>query len=297
MSDEKQWSLSLLEQVEINPRIAYCGQPDLAWCDCERTLQHFTWWEVRSGCAQVTTTHGTVIVEAGEWLLIPHGVWRHQVLKKGTHLTSLNFQAVWPNGRPVLTLLNPITGPNRNKLATLARSVCRVVNRTEANRAKPLLDREVSLSDWLSFRSLLLSFFNELVKCAMSKGGALLGPSSGDSRLDTILSELRRDLYAGPLPYTGWGARLGVGRSQIDRLAQRYLGCGLKTIRDAFLQDEIRHHFALGKLSAKELAAKFHFSDAAHFSRWVQRATGHSPKDLRHMTIENRTQTFHSTWA
>ena len=245
------------------------------------TLPVFTWWDISSGSARVTAARGTVTARSGEWMLIPHGVPRHQVLEKGTLLTSLNFRALWPNGKPVLELIDPITGPRHAKLTKLARSVCRIIEEAKGDRCARLIDREISLFAWLKLRGLLLLFVNELFLCALLNGGMLCEPSSGDSRLDVILSDLRRDLRAGPLPYEAWHASLDLGRSQIDRLARQHLDRGLKAVRDSFLEVEIRHHLALGTLSAKELAARYHFADGAHFSRWVLRMTGSSPKALR----------------
>ena len=285
MSDVSQWPLTLLNHIEISPFIAYRGQPADWARDCTGTLPVFTWWDICSGSARVTTARGTVTARAGEWILIPHGVQRHQLIEKGTQLTSLNFRALWPNGKPVIELLNPIIGPKGARLATLARSFCRIMERARGDRASSLMNREMSLSDWLRSRSILYSFTDELVQCALAKGGVLSGPSSGDSRLDIILSELRRDLRAGPLPYDGWRTRLGVGRSQIDRLTRQHLGRALKTMRDTFLEDEIRQQLSLGTLSAKELAAKYRFADASHFSRWVRRMTGFPPTALRQSAV------------
>lgn len=285
MSGESHWPLELLEQIEISPYLAYHGQP-VDWArDCTRTLPVFTWWDICAGSARVTTARESVIAKPGEWMLIPHGVPRHQVLEKGTVLTSLNFRALWPNGNPVLELPDPVTGLRQAKLTKFARSICRILEEAKGDHCGQFVDREISLSAWLRSRGLLLSFVNELFQCAISKGGVLSGPSSGDPRLDTILSDLRRNLRAGPLPYAVWQASLGLGRSQIDRLARQHLGRGLKVVRDSFLEAEIRHHFVLGTLSAKELAAKYHFADAAHFSRWVFRMTGSSPKVLRQNAV------------
>ena len=277
------WPLALLEDIEISPYIAYRGPVPEWGQDRTTSLPAYTWWEIRQGQVTVKSVRGVTEACAGDWILIPHGLRRHQYFADDTRLISLNFRALWPSGKPLLDFPDPIVSARNSGLRDFAEAICQIVEESEGDSLKSPMERALSLPDALRLQSLLLSFLRELI--VQTPRLTLSGPSSGDARLDSILAEIRRELSAGPLPYDAWNSRMGIGRSQIDRLARRHLGSGLKTIRDSLLDDEIRHEFAQGKLSSKELAAKYRFADAAHFSRWVRRTTGHAPKALRQKFI------------
>lgn len=277
----REWPIGLLEDIEIHPYIATRG-PVPAWGqDRTGALPAYTWWEIQQGEVTVTAARQVTVARAAEWILIPHGLRRHQHFARSTRLISLNFRALWPTGKPIFDLSQPVVARKQEILSDLAGTICGIVEASGGDFAQSLSDRTVALTEGLRLRSLLLTFLRELIPIAQSKGLAISGPTSGDPRLDSILEDIRRDLNAGPLPYAQWASRQGIGRSQIDRLARQHLKSGFKAIRDSLLEDEIRHEFATGKLSSKELAAKYRFADAAHFSRWVRRMTGHAPKVLR----------------
>ncbi|MEZ0298771.1 MAG: helix-turn-helix domain-containing protein [Candidatus Methylacidiphilales bacterium] len=281
MPAEFRWRYALMEQAEIQPFIAYRGYPPDWAHDTLQTVSGYTWWEVVRGGVEVRTVFGSTHAAQGNWILVPHGLQRRQLLQRGTMLTSLSFQAVWPNGRPIVELEKPVTGPAGTEVTRLARATCDIAGRAVGPAA--FTAREFSFMEWLQVRCSFLTFIAQLMEnvTAPGIGGRIAGPLSGDTRLDIIVHDIRQNLNAGPLPYSAWSQRLGLARAQIDRLAARHLGGTLRARRDVLLRDEIRHQLAMGTLSAKELAAKYSFTDAAHFSRWVRRMTGHTPTELR----------------
>ncbi|PTY02303.1 hypothetical protein DB346_09335 [Verrucomicrobia bacterium LW23] len=308
------WRFALLDKAEVTPFIAYRGRPPEWARDTVQTVAGYTWWEVavpkasdagpgdgvaRPGRIELRTASGTTHVAAGQWVLIPYAVQRRQLIAPGTVLTSMSFRASWPSGRAILDLQQPLVGDGPDaapaqpeagarraaseRIALMVRAICDVVGESRPpDDSVGFAVKEFTFTQWAQIRALLAGFLPAVAAYAREAGlGTVTGPLSGEARLDDVVHDMRRALRAGPLPYARWAALTGLGKAQLDRLALRHLGTTLRERRDVLLRDEIRHQLALGTLSAKELSARHHFTDAAHFSRWVRRMTGRSPRELR----------------
>jgi AraC-like DNA-binding protein len=279
------WPLALLSTVEITPHIAYRGKAPEWASDFYITPPFFTWWEVEEGFITVTTERGRWTASSGEWILLPHGVPRHQKIASGTLITSLSFRAVWPTGRPLLDIAIPLVGRSGDALVRDARAVCREVAKSTGTDGCPLVEREFDLHSWLQLRIRLLAFLAQIIRKTEVTGGGAQSMGWGDLRLDAIVSELRLDLRIGPLPYAKWRRQFGLSRSGIDRLARQLLHGSLRAHRDRLLEDELRRELVLGICSAKELAVQYGFFDQAHFSRWLRQRTGMTSKNLRYGSV------------
>lgn len=285
MRPSQPWPVALLEGIEVRPQIAYQGPPAAYARDQMAAHPFFTWWEIRAGQATVTTAKGVYAATRGQWILIPHGMSRRQLLSRDSELSSLNFRCVWPNGRPVLELPMPLVGSARAGFVKPARAVCRIGNRHREDGGTLMREGDLALDRWFEMQSALLAFVVGIIRYACAHGGTVARAISGDARLDQLVEALRQEVRAGPLPYDEWKRRFGLGRAQLDRLARQHLGTSVRALRDAMLVEEIRRELSTGVHSGKELAAKYHFVDAAHFTRWVRGMTGRTPRELRRSAV------------
>lgn len=279
------WTLAALGNLEITPHIAYHGKVADWVCDMTAVPPYTTWWEVESGKVRVTTREGTWDARPGDWILLPQGVKRRQIIKPGTVLTSLSFRAVWPSGCPVFVQRDPLVARTSPSPGKEARLFSRVIHRQNGPRHLPLQQQTFSMDGWLVLQAALLSFLGALLHQLSGLGIDMHPDSWGNARLDAVVGDLRRGLKIGPLPYAAWKKQWGVSRATLDRMALRLLGHSLRTHRDVLLKEELQRQLLHSSLSAKELSARYGFHDQAHFTRWVRRQTGQTPGGLRQRVL------------
>lgn len=279
------WPLAVLGTLEITPHIAYKGKVADWACDVTTIPPYTTWWEVESGRVRVTTRDGTWQARPGDWILLPQGVQRRQIIKPGTVLTSLSFRAVWPSGCPVFVQRDPLVERTSPSPGREARHFCREIRRQNGPRKLPLQQQAFGMDGWMVLQAALFSFLGALLRQLSGLGIDMHPDSWGNARLDSVVGDLRRGLKIGPLPYAAWKKQWGVSRATLDRMALRLLGHSLRAHRDVLLKEELQRQFLHSSLSAKELSARYGFHDQAHFTRWVRRQTGKTPGGLKQRVL------------
>lgn len=274
-------SLDVLGTLEIRPHIAYHGSVPPWACDHTITPPFATWWEVQSGHVEVRTARGQWKVGRGQWILLPQGVRRHQIIRAGTVLTSLSFRASWPSGCPLFLHSDPLVSPAQPSPGRQARTVCREIRKQCTPGSLSVRQSLFHTGAWLNIQATLFIFLAALLEQLTAMGMDMHPDSWGHPRLDEVVRDLRRELKIGPLPYASWEKKWGTSRSTLDRLALRLLGHSLRAHRDTLLREELQRQLFQSALSAKELSVRYGFHDQAHFTRWVRQQTGSTPGNLR----------------
>lgn len=232
---------------------------------------HTFWW-VREGWAEITGPFGSLRIPPQRGIFLSPGVHRRQAFAPSTVLLSLSFVLTWEDGQPLLASRPPVPyrpGGTEDLIAS-AEAVCAAKG-----------DEAVSPERWLAFQGTFQSFLAVVLRWAAREGIALLEPASCDPRLARVVEEIQRQPSAGPLPFSEWERRAGLGRSHLNRLAREQLGESLHAHRNRILADALRKTLLTTHASTKELAASFGFVDSAHLCHWLRRHTGCSPAELR----------------
>lgn len=279
--------IAQLQTMGVSTSLLYRGKVNNPKLVRRAVLPQFTWWRILKGVCHLEACGEKRQIRAGEWVLIPAGVLREQRFDDASEIVSINLFCTWPGGNPVLQIPRILTGRSAAipGVYALADRICQALEAHTPPDDRRAVERyenyAPSLSDYLIFRAELHRFVERLLGYAAARGAWIQRLEGGDTRLEKVLSELRSDPMAGPLPYARWQTEVGVGRSHLERLAVRHLGFRLHTYRDRFLLLRACDLLMLRALRVKEIAGRLGFVDSAHFCRWIRHRTGHSPQNLR----------------
>jgi len=266
--------------------LAYEGEPPPLHRKMTATNGFYSFWLIQSGRVTLSGVFGKCVLRAGDWILFPMYVSKHQEFQKGSRLLSLGFEAMWATETPWMEFSRPITGSAAGAGA-LIRRAREVLNVFPAEQfASPIPERKLKVTDWIRLQGALFRFLTALTPWAIREGATFLDSPARDSRIQKRLLELRKEPSARPVPYARWTEQTGLSRVHLDRLFRAHCGDSPKQIQNRFLLAAIKRELVIGRESVKELAAKFGFSDTSHLCRWFRRRAQTSPEQFRALGIE-----------
>lgn len=239
--------------------------------------RHCVWWHILSGNVSVWTpgaaVSGHVDGEAGTTLFIAQGASRHHRFSPDARILSLHFAADDAEGRPLASTLPVIVWPagGAAPMVAAAKKVAAAMRTGQGQQ----------LSAAFAVRGALHLFVAALLEALEEKGVEVSGHLPPDPRLEAVLSDLRENPRAGPLPFGRWSRLTGLGRSQLDRLCRSFCGESLRVRRDGILMARLERALAADARDIKALAYEHGFVDASHLTRWFRRQSGTTPGAFR----------------
>ncbi len=259
--------------------IAYRGQVKASGTHTQGARPCHTWWWIESGSVTVTTRNEALSVTAGQWVLIPSGLWREQRFSHETRIISVNFLAHWRKHLPVLRHSRPILGTKETVPGLL--ETAGEITETPKEEASFPPGPAPSVTQTLELTGALYRFVGKLFAYAVTQGAIINTLPSTDSRIERVIRDIHSDLRAGPLPFARWQKQTGLGRTQLERLARRHLHRSLHTYRDELLTTAVCRALTTQHLMVKQAAETYGFVDTAHFCRWLRAQIGQSPASLQ----------------
>ena len=292
MSPEKtfDWERSLFpgsvaDHLSVKPSLVYRGAVPANGQHVEGFRPTFTWWWFENGAATLETRYQTFQLKTGDWIFIPSGIWRRQDFQPGSAILSINFLALWQNRIPIILSETPLTGRRRHH-EDLVQAAMRVTDAlSPLDDGTNLTLQALPLSRLFLLNARLYEFTNLILQHAVRCGARIATYTYKDTRLNWVLQDIQQNLRAGPLPFDRWQGRTGLSRSQLERLAQKYLQQSLRSYRDALLVSAVCHALNSGSLLVKQVAQNFGFVDTSHFCHWLKSHTGCAPSVFQRSAV------------
>ncbi len=275
------FSREILQQVRITPIIAYQGKVSEQWRKAAYARPFYTWWWFEKGIATITTHNARYNLEAGQWIFLPCNIWRRQHFHPSAEIISISFAVTWQGNHPLIHTTAPLTG-SQEIVPSLVETARRVIA-----TFRPLNDGTIPtlaalpLSRSFALTAALYEFASLLFQYAIGQGAEINAFPFGDARLAWVIQDLQQHLQAGPLPYARWTEKTRLSRSQLERLAQKYLRKTLRAYRDDLLVTAASRALASDLLRVKQVAEQFGFVDTSHFCRWLKAHTGTTPASFQ----------------
>lgn len=282
---QKSWQSSRyswgeVESINVSPFVLYRGKVSNRYG--AYTHPYYTWWWLITGSVRLDTPGQSLHLRKGHWVFIPSSTRRIQTFSEDAHIISVNFFANWPNGLPLLAVSQPIVGSARfcPDLRRQAEEICTVLEQN--NRGKTHFSRmNLTISEVFSVKSGLYEFIDTLFRSVARRGASITKTHEEDPRLATILNWLHTNLQIGPLPFIEWRQQTGLGRSQIENLARKYLRMSLVSYRNRLLTAEACRRLGIHSVQVKQVAEELGFVDSSHFCKWLRQHTGRTPANFR----------------
>lgn len=261
---------------------AYDGSPT-PYARCVIPSSPFAAWFIRKGSVTLTYGQARTVYCEGCWVF-PQGREGWQEFKAGSEILSIRFSAEWPNGQPLFDRSRTVTfsesegGPEMLRIgARLARFVQRKFPGVKSEL------RWMSGSPGLYFDLLRLfhGWMHAYTDVMERRGFTPIVAGKIDDRVREAVHLMESQSLNAPLRVGDLVAKLGLSISQLNRLFVRDIG---KTPAEYWEERRVataRQALQESRLSIKTVAYDLGFSSLPHFSKWVKKKIGKSPRAVR----------------
>lgn len=238
-------------------------------------------WYLRKGEVRVASKSGLLVARAGQWLLVPSEVHRHDFSDDAV-LVSVRFRCQWPSGENLFASPPGVVldGADFPALLSTARRLHAFVrshfpaqhdHHPHQPSAYPLFLRfQRTFFDWLE------AWFH-----ARLATGAALAHQIGDRRVARAARVLDNAPFAQGFPASALQKSTALGALQLKRLFQRHLQLTPLQYWERRRHETARLLLETGDLPLKEISARLGFRGTPHFTVWFKRHKGVSPGRYR----------------
>lgn len=266
----------------LHARLLWCYEGEVDAPNRRRFSQRnqlSAWW-IQSGSVTVKRGRDTWTARAGEWIFCgPHPL--HQDFSPDARILSINFKLEWPSGDSLVEQILVVPADAHPALGKTARALLRVISRRFPRISTALQPQPVELTDFFELQQLFAAWAQAYLKTLLAAGVVPARMGGLDPRVLAALRELDRHDWRTPFREKNIAAAAGLSAGHLDRLFVQQLGLTPR----AYLQKR-RLESAVATLAdttvpAKKIAYDLGFSSASHFTHWLRRATGKSPRQVR----------------
>jgi len=271
---------------------AYDGRVSPSSLDMEYNGAQIPAWLIRRGSVTLRFPSGEETISAGHWVF-PRAVTGWQVFSSDTEILSVRFVAEWPTGHTLFDRSQTVIVPaaNASFLTRAGERLAQLVKKrfADAGAGLPVTGVPVSPELYFDVERLLYGWLHAYHTTLKSAGLLPRTTSKLDDRIRRAMHFLDLQPLSQPLREKQLAQTIGLSKSQLSRLFLGNIGC---TPTDYFEQKRVesaRLSIIEGGQSIKSLAFDLGFSSLPHFSSWVRKKLGASPRALRNAPPVDRT--------
>jgi AraC-like DNA-binding protein/hemin uptake protein HemP len=241
---------------------------------------------VRSGWVEIEHDGQLFRAEPGEWIIIKP-TERTQRLSDDVHLLSVAFEAVWPDGRPLLSdgLSCVIPANNCPCLEKQALQIARLMELISPDtwNAK---DEMTSYDSYLLVQASLAAWIKTLLQTLSERG---IMPELLHRQDERVLRAVRI-LEAHPLNASiklkELAQRVGMSPNYLGSVFKQQIGKTPATFRNDVKLDYAKRRLSTPDIRSKEVAMDLGFIHLSQFSRWFKTYAMCTPRDFIQMQNE-----------
>jgi AraC-like DNA-binding protein len=260
----------------------YDGPVDPDGRSGQREAPHLTAWLLRAGTVELRVRNIRLFASAGEWLFPPPGeVWR--CFSEDARLLSVRYRASWPSGEELFSDGLGVTLPaiDYPELERTAKPLAAFVKKQFPHPDTNLLSATATMEIHLRLQRLFAAWLDASVRALSTAGLVPARMGRIDERLLHAVKLIEQHKLSMPFAEGVLAAAIGLSVSQLNRLFQHQFG-----VSSHGYYERRRRESAIAALSGssrtvKEIAYELGFSSLPHFSAWVRRHLGVSPRGYR----------------
>lgn len=237
------------------------------------------WW-IQSGSVTVKRGRDTWIARTGEWIFCgPHPM--HQEFSPDARILSINFKLEWPSGDSLVDQIIVVPAEAHPALGKAARALLRFISRRFPRIGTALPPQPMELTDFFETQQLFSAWAQAYLKTLLAAGIVPARMGGLDSRVLDALRQLDRHDWRSPFREKNLAASTGLSAGHLDRLFVQQLGLTPRAYLQKRRLESATATLADSAVPAKKIAYDLGFSSASHFTHWLRRATGKSPRQVR----------------
>ncbi|MET0262241.1 MAG: AraC family transcriptional regulator [Rariglobus sp.] len=240
------------------------------------------WW-IQAGSVTVKRGGHTWVAHPGEWIFCgPHPM--HQDFSPDARILSINFKLEWPSGDSLVDQIVVTSAEAHPALGKAARALLRFISRRFPLIGTALPPQPVELTEFFETQQLFAAWAQAYLKTLLAAGVVPARMGGLDSRVLAALRQLDRHDWRTPFREKNLAATTGLSAGHLDRLFVQQLGVTPRAYLQKRRLESATATLADSTVPAKKIAYDLGFSSASHFTHWLRRATGKSPREVRNAT-------------
>ena len=276
--DWQRLDVALLRCYDMNTQAPQSGR--------NHWLPNYAAWLVRRGRPRLKVGAGPeLVLEPGQWVFPPPAIPRDQVFPPGSGILSIHFRMQWAAGVPLVPLYGPVVlqADDHPELERHALELASLVN-DDALRDQGGVGRGVStFADFARVQAALHSWLSAWCEALAGIGIHARDNPGVDPRVDRVVDILNHLPYCNPLPYERLCSVSGLSRIHLDRLFRQCVGATPRGYHARVLASRCAEALVAQGATAKHVCFELGFGSLSHFSRWLKRETGASPRAFRRL--------------
>jgi AraC-like DNA-binding protein len=266
----------------LHARLLWCYEGEVAAPHrrlFSRRNQLSAWW-IQAGSVTVKRGSDTWTARAGEWIFCgPRPL--HQDFSPDARILSINFKLEWPSGDSLVDQTVVVPADAHPVLGKTARPLVRFINRRFPRIGTALQPQPVELTAFFETQQLFSAWIRACLKTLLAAGVVPSRMGGLDPRVLQALRRLDRHDWRVPFREKNLAAETGLSAGHLDRLFVRQLGLTPRAYLHKRRLESAVATLADSTIPAKKIAYDLGFSSASHFTHWLKRATGKSPRKVR----------------
>ena len=269
------WSL-------LHARLLWCYEGEVA----APNRRHFSqrnqlsaWW-IQTGSVTVKRDGRTWSARAGEWIFCgPHAL--HQEFSPDARILSINFKLEWPSGDSLVDQTVVVPAADHPARGKAARTLLRFITPRVPRVGTALPPQPVELTDFFETQQHFAAWAQAYLKTLLAAGVVPARMAGMDPRVLEALRRLDRHDWRTPFREKNLAASAGLSAGHLDRLFVQQLGLTPRAYLQKRRLESAAAALADSAVPAKKIAYDLGFSSASHFTHWVRRTMGKSPREVR----------------
>jgi len=246
-------------------------------------------WLINRGSVRLTFAHSVEQCEAGSWYF-PKGEPWTQDFSSDAEILSLRFIAHWPDETALFDRSRSLQIPAAEvpRLTSLARRMARYVSLNHVEDTRGFEQVPKSLDRYIDMQRLFLSWMTTYVELMRTHHIPSSTHQQLDERVWIAINRIERAELHEPLRESELAKLAGVSKSHLNRMFVINTG---KTPADYWADRRVqaaRSALMESGRSVKTIAYELGFSSLSHFSTWVRKKTGRSPRALRQLPTKKK---------
>jgi AraC-like DNA-binding protein len=274
--------LSFEDWSFLHARLLWCYEGEVA----APNRRHFSqrnqlsaWW-IHAGSVTVKRGRDTWTAHAGDWIFCgPHPM--HQEFSPDARILSINFKLEWPSGDSLVDQIRVVSAADHPALGKAARSLLRFISRRFPFVGTALQPQPIDLTAFFETQQLFAAWTQAYLKTLLAAGVVPARMGGLDPRVLAALRQLDRHDWRTPFREKNLAAAASLSAGHLDRLFVQQLGLTPRAYLQKRRLESATATLADTTVPAKKIAYDLGFSSASHFTHWLRRATGKSPRQLR----------------
>lgn len=242
--------------------------------------RHLCAWHVAAGEVEVRQGRRSWRAEAGQWLLAGPEPFQ-QAFSAGARILSVNFRLEWPSGESLVAQPMVFPAARYPKLLVAGRALARFVARRFPEAHVDLWRQGCGFEDFFELQRVFSRWASAYLRVVGAEGAGPMRLRGIDPRVAGVLRRLDRQGWAEPLDEAALAKEAGVSVGHLERLFSRATGLTPRGYLHKRRVEAATAALADATRPVKRTAYELGFVSAAHFSNWVKKATGRSPRAHR----------------